>query len=142
MVPSLASRPAVYHSFILFLLGSPQLPARASRSALCPWCCAQHVGGAPPVFPGAWVRECACTPTYWDQSDPKTATGDDEHVGWWLPVTEHVLPSLGASGGHSQPQGVRALPQGGPGRLVQPLPLSGPASLRFWIPSIPTDILL
>lgn len=74
MVPFSASRPAVYHSFVLFLLGSPQLPARASRSALCPWCCAQHVGGAPPVFPGAWVRKYACTPTYWDQSDPKTAT--------------------------------------------------------------------
>ena len=33
------------------------------------------------MFPGAWVRECVCPPTHRDQSDPKTATGDDEHVG-------------------------------------------------------------
>ena len=40
MVPFSASKSAVYHSFVLFLFGSPQLPARASRSALCPWCLA------------------------------------------------------------------------------------------------------
>lgn len=80
------------------------------------------------MFPGAWVRECACTPTYWDQSDPKTATGDDEHVGWWLPVTEHVLPSLGASGGHSQPQ---AHPEGSPPSWHRPtLQMTTPGLVR------------
>lgn len=37
MVPFSASKSAVYHSSVLFLLGSPQLPARTSHSALCPW---------------------------------------------------------------------------------------------------------
>lgn len=80
------SRPAslqfitVLSCFCLVPPNSPQgLPTQPCVPGA--WRCAQPVGGAPPVFPGAWVRECACPPTHRDQSDPKTATGDDEHVG-------------------------------------------------------------
>ena len=76
------------------------------------------------MFPGVWVRVCTwecvcvcvCTPTYWDEPHPKTASGDDKHMGQEVhsvvaAVTEHVLPSMGALGGHSQPQ---AHPEGSP----------------------------
>ena len=119
MVPFSASRPAGYHSLVLFLPGSPQLPAggrsrRASSSALCLWLLALRpaCGRSPTsvswgvgacVHVGVCVCVCVCTPTYWDEPHPKTASGDDKHMGQEVhsvvaAVTEHVLPSMGPWG--------------------------------------------
>lgn len=95
MVPVSASRPAVYHSLVLFFAGSPQLPAggrscRASRSALCLWHLALHPACGRSPTSVSWgvgacvhvrVCVCACTPTHWDEPHPRTVSGDDEHVG-------------------------------------------------------------
>lgn len=129
MVPFSASRPAVYHSLVLFLPGSPQLPAggrsrRASSSALCLWLLALRpaCGRSPTSVSwgvGACVHMgvCVCAHPHTGTSHtPRrpvetTSTWARKYTVWWLPVTEHVLPSLGALGGHSQPQ---AHPEGSP----------------------------
>lgn len=101
--------------------GAAGLPAQPCVSGT--WRCTQHVGGAPPVFPGVWVHVCTCecvcvrahphtgtshTP---GRSVGTTSTWARTYAVQWLPVTEHILPSLGALWGHSQPQ---AHPEGSP----------------------------